>query len=417
MKILLINKYYYIKGGSETYFFGLKQMLEKNGHEVAVFSMKDEKNFNTPYNKYFVENINYENDKMIEKIKNAGKLIHSQEASENLSKLIQDFQPDLAHVNLIYHQLTPSIFHTLKKNKIPIVFTSHDYKPVCPNYKLLTNNHLCDKCVTGNFTHCFLNKCHKASSSFSFLLMIEAFYHRYKKSYHLADYIVCPSKFMLSKLEQAGFNKDSLIHIPNFITNDFSNYSIENDDLNLKNKRNSILYYGRLSKEKGLDFLLDAKREMDNKFTLEIVGTGPEEEHLKRRVHYENIKGVEFLGFKSGDELINLIKNCKATILPANWHEVFGLTIIESHSIGTPVIGSDLGGIGEIIKNGKNGFIYNNGDLKSLKKSISQLFDLNEKQYQEMASNSLNSSKKYKPEEYYKKIINVYSKLLQEKVG
>jgi glycosyltransferase involved in cell wall biosynthesis len=416
LKILLINKFFYIKGGSETYFFGLKKMLEDNGHEVIEFSMKDEKNFQSDYEKYFVENVDYEGSNKLRKIKNALKLINSHEAYKKLCKLIEDTKPDIAHVNLIYHQLTPSIFHALKKYNIPTVFTSHDYKVICPNYKLLTKGQICTKCIEGKFYNCAINKCHKNSVLFSTLLTIEAYYHKLRKSYNLADYIICPSNFMLEQLVKGGFKREKLIHLPNFITNDFLQ-GTKVISKQLKKDNNTMLYYGRLSSEKGLDLLLDVKKSIDKEFTLKIIGIGPDEGRLKERVKRENIKNVIFLGFKRGEELVNEIKSSKATIIPSVWHEVFGLTIIESYSTGTPVIGSNLGGIPENIKENQTGFIFEYDNIESLKNAVNKMLniDVKSQDYLNMVNNCLSFKEEFSQKKYYEKLINIYERLLQNK--
>lgn len=161
MKILVLNKNNYIKGGSDTYLFNLIDSFEKKGHEVIMFSMKHPNNFESKYNDYFVDEVNYKDKGIRNKIKNAKKLINSREAYENLCKLIEDTKPDVAHINLIYHQLTPSVIHALRKYDIPMIYIVHDYKIICPNYKLYNNNEVCRKCYGGKYYNCFLEKCHK----------------------------------------------------------------------------------------------------------------------------------------------------------------------------------------------------------------------------------------------------------------
>ena len=277
MRILLINKYNFVKGGSEIYTFGLKEMLLKDGHEVIDFSMNNPKNQYSPYSKYFIDNIDYSDKSLKSKIKNSIKLIYSIEAKRKLEKLIKDTRPDLAHVNLIYHQITPSILHTLKKFNIPIVLTSHDYKLVCPNYKLY-NNGLCDKCVNGNYINCLKGRCHKSSLLFSTLLTVEAYLHKFLKSYNLVDRIICPSNFMKDKLLQSGISEEKLIYIPNFIN---PRYYYNSKKYLVNNKSKEIIYYGRLSKEKGLLNLMKALKLVKHEVKIKIIGTGPEEKELK----------------------------------------------------------------------------------------------------------------------------------------
>ena len=408
MKVLLINKYNFIKGGSEVYTFGLKDMLIEDGHEVIDFAMRNPKNEHSKYSKYFVDEIDYSDKRLLNKVKNSIKLIYSREASEKLERLINDTRPDIAHVNLIYHQLTPSILHTLKKFNIPIVFTSHDYKVICPNYKLY-NNGLCDKCINESYINCFKGKCHKNSLVFSLLLTIEAYFHKYIKSYDLVDSIICPSQFMKNRLIQSGISEEKLIHIPNFIN---PKYYLESKKYRKIDKSRDLLYYGRLSDEKGLLNLMKALKLVNKEIKVKIIGTGPQEEELKIFIKENNISNVEFLGFKSGHELYDEISKAYCTIIPAIWHEVFGLTIIESFAFGTPVIGANLGGISELITNEKTGFIFDN--VEELANCINRLLDIDDNDYRKISNNCIIEAEKYSPKVIYNEILKVYSNLLKE---
>lgn len=407
MKVLLINKYNFIKGGSEVYTFGLKEMLIEDGHEVIDFSMSNSKNDPSEYSKYFVDEIDYSDNRIKSKVKNSLKLIYSKEASKKLEQLIRDTNPDIAHVNLIYHQLTPSILHTLKKYNVPVVFTSHDYKILCPNYKLY-NKGLCEKCINGSYINCFKGRCHKDSLIFSFLLTIEAYLHKYLKSYNLVDSIICPSKFMKNKLLQSGISEEKLKYIPNFIN---PQYYSKSKKYRSNNKEKVILYYGRLSDEKGLMNLMKALKLLKRDVKVKIIGTGPQEEELKLFIKENNINNVEFLGFKSGDKLYTEISKSYCTIIPAIWHEVFGLTIIESFAFGKPVIGANLGGISELITNEENGFVFN--DVIGLVDCINKLLDMEDFKYEKMSANCILDAEKYSPKVIYNEILNVYNDVLK----
>lgn len=408
MKILLINKYNFIKGGSEVYTFGLKKMLIRDGHEVIDFSMKNEKNLSSKYNKYFVDEVDYTRKDIKSKIKNSVNLIYSKESYKKLCALIEDTKPDIAHVNLIYHQLTPSILHALKKYNIPIIFTSHDYKIICPNYKLYNKN-LCAECIKGKYINCAKNGCHKNSKVFSLLLTMEAYLHKYLKSYELCDKIICPSEFMKEKLIEHGIDEEKLIYIPNFINPDYYFESKKYKDVR---KERTILYYGRLSEEKGVLNLLQAVNLTKKDFILKIIGTGPEISKIEEYIKNNNLTNVQLLGFKSGKELFEEISKAYCTVIPAIWHEVFGLTIIESYAFGTPVIGANLGGISEIIKDEVTGFKFN--DVEELNLKIQRILDMDSTEYNNMIKNCLCEAEKYAPEKIYKMILAVYCSELKK---
>lgn len=404
MKILMIDKYHYIKGGSETYLFALKDMLEKNGHEIIMFSMNSKKNFPSKYSEYFVKNIDYKQGG-IKKITNALKLINSKEAYVKLCKLIEDTKPDVAHINLIYHQLTPSVIHALKKYNIPMVYISHDYKIVCPNYKLY-NNGVCRKCYGGKYINCVKTKCHKGSLVNSLLVTIEAYYHRFKRSYDLVDKIITPSNFVANELIKFGISSNKIKSLPNFLT---VNHNI---DLSEIRKENTLLYYGRLSNEKGLFVLMESLRYIKSDININIVGIGPEEKMLKTFIKDNKIKNVNLLGFKSGQDLHNEISKAKCTVLPSIWHEAFGLTVTESFALGTPVIGSKMGAIQENIEDKVNGAIFESGNSRELAEKINWIFSLDEREYRKLVENSINKSKEFDIDKYYTKIIGVYNEVI-----
>ena len=273
MKVLMVNKFFYIKGGSETYYFSLKKLLEKNGHEVIDFSMKDERNFDSPYSRYFVNNIDYnKKQNFFTKVKLGLKIIYSTEAKKNLEKLIKDTKPDIAHLHIFQHQLTSSVIDVLKKYNIPIVYTAHDLKMICPNYRMLDREYrICERCKNDRYYNCLKNKCIKRSYLKSFIGMSEAYFNKYLKKYEKIDYIITPSEFYRKKFIEFGIEPKKIEHISNFLDNTEIKY-----DKNIDS--NYYLYFGRLSEEKGIMTLV--KVAQNTGITLKIVGTGIEEENI-----------------------------------------------------------------------------------------------------------------------------------------
>ncbi|WP_034814461.1 glycosyltransferase family 4 protein [Exiguobacterium alkaliphilum] len=414
MRILFVNKYNYIKGGSETYLFGLKDRLEKEGHETAVFSMKDDKNFSSKYSDDFVNAIDYENSNMLIKIKNGMNLIYSFEAINKIEDVIKDFNPDVVHLNLIYHQITPSIINKINKLNIPIVLVVHDYKIICPNYKMYNDDKICNKCIGGNFISCTTNKCHKDSYIDSALLTIEAYTHKTLKSYNAVDEFIFPSNYIKEQFLKSYFskrNKEKFTHIPNFVSSDYYDFKFKNQDIK---KKRQILYYGRLSKEKGVDLLIEAVERLESKVTLKIVGLGPEERMLKEYVVNKKIENVEFCGFKSGDDLKEIISESMFVVLPSTWPEVFGLTNIESLALGTPIIGSNIGGISELITK-EVGFLFEPGNLNDLVTQLNFALSLNDEEYIIMQNKCIENSKNYCIDDYYFSILKVYNQAIRKR--
>lgn len=268
MKILLVNKFHNVKGGSETYYFGLGDMLKKAGHEVIYFSMKDENNVPCEQEKYFVSNVDF-NAPMgkWQLIKASFKMLYSFEAKKKFDKLLNDEKPDIIHLNIFQSQLTGSIVDVAKRHKIPIVYTAHDLKSVCPNYQMMNNGKICEKCINGNYTNCFKSGCMKNSKLKSLLATMEAYVYKLKKTYKKIDLVITPSAFYKKKIDEAGVFKCPVVHMPNFLP--------EGTEYSLSAPGDYILYFGRLSHEKGTMTLLKAYEKANVGKPLYYVGTGP----------------------------------------------------------------------------------------------------------------------------------------------
>ncbi|GAB6168173.1 glycosyltransferase family 4 protein [Clostridium carnis] len=406
MKILFLNKYFYVKGGSETYFFKLRNELMSRGHKIIDFSMKDEKNLYSPWEKYFVDNVDYSNNS--KKVKNAIKLIYSKEAYNKLCKLIEIEKPDVAHINLVYHQLSLSVIHALKKYNIPIVYVSHDYKIICPNYKTYSNG-ICNKCYNGKFYNCIKERCHKNSLFNSTLVTVEAYMNKIIKSYKAIDTIICPSYFVENELIKAGIEKSKIKTMQNFLTIDIK-------DIDVKvNKEKQVLYYGRLSEEKGIIQFLKSVKYIHPDISVKIIGTGPQEEEILKYIRDNNLLNVRLMGFKSGKSLYEEIARSRCTIIPSVWNETFGLTVIESMALGTPVLGSCLGGIKENIVDGINGYCFDPTNIEEISTSINKIFNLDDTSYREMSNNCVKHAGKFSLVEYCDNLMEIYTKLVNDK--
>ena len=400
MKILMVNKFYYIKGGSETYYFELKRLLESKGHTVIDFSMQDEKNFVSPYSNYFVENVDYNNKEGIfSRIKAAADIIYSFESKRKFERLVNEVKPDCIHLHIFQHQISPSILDVIKKYHIPTIYTAHDLKMLCLNYKMMHHGKLCEQCRGGKYFYCVLNKCVKDSYLKSCVNVVEGYVHRWRHSYDAINVIITPSLFYKNIFEKFGINCNRVIHIPNFI--DFNKHEIEFSE----DRENYYLYYGRLSKEKGIMTLIKAVENLN--VQLKIAGTGPLEEDVRQYVADKKISNIMFLGFKTGKDLSNIVGNAKAIILPSEWYENGPYSAIEALQLGRPIIGADIGGIPELIDN--NGYLFKPGNIDSLKDAILKLEKLDNEQYGVFKDNSLNLfERNYTKEKHYRLLKEAY---------
>jgi glycosyltransferase involved in cell wall biosynthesis len=404
LKILQINKFYYLRGGSERYMLELSKLLEENGHKVIPFSMQDARNQPSQYDKYFVDSVNVNRISL----KNIFKSFYNYDAVRRLKKLIAAEKPDIAHLHNIANHLSPAIIKILHKNNIKIVQTLHDYKLICPNRQLYSRNEVCHKCRGKKFYNCLARKCVQDSYAKSFVGMLEAYWHnKFLKSYELIDLYIAPSQYMKDVCVQFGINEEKIKVMPNFISDNFLN-SLTKDAAN-QNNENYFLYFGRLSKEKGVEVLLSAIKKYHGKAKLKIVGAGAEYNNLKKIINEKKLnQKVKLLGPKYGDELTNLVNGAKTIIIPSLWPENLPYSLIEAMAIGKIVIASEIGGIPEIIQNNENGFLFKAGDWSDLlaKMQLSEKINL-----EKISLRAGQSIKIYSQSAHIKRIIGVYKNI------
>lgn len=407
MKILLVNKFHYIKGGSETYYLGLGRLLEEKGHEVIYFSMKDERNLPCSQEHYFTENVEF-NGRMskAEMLHTGLKILYSREAKRKISALVQRERPDIVHLNLFQRQLTHSIIDAVKKFHIPIVYTAHDLNCICPNYMMLTHGNICEECKNGHYGACFRNQCVKDSRVKSFLSAAEAYFYKWKKSYQKIDLFITPSAFYKRKIEEAGITASPVVHMKNFLPGgSIYRAASENDSY--------FLYFGRLSKEKGIMTLLKAYRESGLDNLLFLAGSGELEERIREYIRDNHLQDrVRLLGFQSGEVLEHTVQRAKCIVLPSEWYENGPYTVMEAMAQGKPVIVSSNGGLPEIVENGITGYIAKSKDSTSLAECMKKMARLSKEDYQSMGEKAVaNAKRDFNGDEYLKKLVKYYEQV------
>lgn len=412
MRVLEINNVHYKRGGSETVYFNESELLRKNGHEVAHFSVQSEKNLFSEYNEYFISNPDYFSKGVFGKIFSIKRYFYSKEAKEKIGKLIDNFQPDIAHVHLFYGGLTSSILSKLRARNVPVVITLHDYKFLCPVYTFLNSkNEICEKCLSGGYFECIKHRCNRNSLPVSIITALECYFRDifFKPELYFKR-IINVSKFSLEKHFNVRNWNDKLIHIYNFFPN------IKEISPN-HNKGKYFIFFGRLSRVKGVFSLIKAWSRINNlDIFLKIAGTGPLEKKLKDFVKSNNIKNIRFVGFKIGDELENLIKNSSFAIVPSEWYENNPMSIIESYAYGKPVLGANIGGIPEIVQHNKTGLLFKPNCVGSLKDAIITANRITEDEYSKMSISARNfAMENFSDEIHYKKLIDLYNKVLKSK--
>jgi glycosyltransferase involved in cell wall biosynthesis len=326
---------------------------------------------------YFVPylDLNFADNNILNYIKIIGRFLYSYDAKKRLSKLLDEYPVDIAHLHNIYHHISPSIIHVLKKRRIPIIMTLHDYKLVCGSYSMMIHGIPCEACSGGKYFMSVKRKCVKDSYLKSLLTYLEmSLHHTILHIYDNVDIFISPSLFLKNKIEEMGFAKE-IIHLPNFVhIEELRKYRIEFDSKN-KKKECSFVYFGRLSEEKGLLTLLEAAKILLSKrnarhVDIKIIGEGPMRDVLEEKAELEGISNVKFHGFKTGKHLFEEVLKSMAVVLPSEWYENNPLTVLEAFAMEIPVIGARIGGIPELVQDNKTGLTFKSGDPEDLSKKI-----------------------------------------------
>lgn len=401
MKILNVGLNYHIQGGSDRYLMDLEKLLKKKGHEVVPFAAQHIQNQETPYSKYFprggvqAEGINP---------KSLVRLMYNFEAKRSLDQLISNYPLDIAHLHIYYGKLTTAILDAIKKHKVPIVQTCHEYKLICPVYTLFSQGKICTACAGTRFYKAFTKQCNKGSMLRSMGIMVESYVSRWNGDNRKVDHFITVSEFQREEIIKTGVvSPDKITAIHNFLHTENFNPKYDPGDY--------FLFFGRLNRTKGVHTLIEAAGEIDD-MPLYIVGEGPERRALETRVQEKGWKHISFLGFKTGEELACLLQNSRCNVIPSEWYETFGLTAIESYAYGKPVIGAAIGGITEVIEDGHTGFLFTSGNVAELRERLLWMRD-HETEVETMGKRArIVVEKKFGPDLHYQRLQNVYQRVL-----
>ena len=371
--------------------------------------MKWANNNPSPYSKYFPESKETRRGPL-KQVKNMINYFYHFEAARKLELLIVDEKPDIAHIHLMWGQITPSIFPVLKKYNIPILFTVHDYRIVCPAYTFRNGKgQICEECQGKHFYKCFTNTCCKGSNLMSAVMVAEQYFR---------NAFFNPAKNIDGFIYVSNFAKEiqerympAVKNVPNIVLYNFSTSIVEQSKTMPTEKY--FLFFGRLSYEKGVKTLLEAFEKLPD-CKLKIAGTGPMEADLKQMKLTRKMDNVEFLGYKTGKELSDVVAGAYFVIVPSEWYENNPMTIIEAYSVGTPVIGAKIGGIPEIVVDGKTGYQFESGNACDLKDKIVSANKLSDSEYQDFSSNTLKfANDNLSKDSYWNKLIDFYNRFFK----
>ncbi len=408
MKILMCNSYYYLRGGSERCFFDLSVLLERNGHEVIPFSMRDERNLPSEYDRYFISHVDFpsqvgQGGSLRGKLDTVERVLYSREARLSIEQLLADTKPDLAHIHGIAHEMSPSILPAIKQAGVSIVQTLHDYKLLCPNTNFVSGGQICERCKVHRYHNVLLHRCKRGSLAASFVAGLEMALHKALQIYERhVDAFITPSMFLKNKLLEYGLG-NRIEHVPNFINLDAIQPNYDFEDY--------FVYYGRLSSVKGVRTLLQAMLNVNGSH-LYIAGTGDLDEELQAFAKEKGLDNVTFLGHLDADRLFPLIQNAAFSVVPSEWYENYSMSVLESFAAGTPVIGAQVGGIPEQVIDGWNGLLFESGNAEQLSERINYMLSYPERARNMGRNGRVQVEKINGPERHYRDTLAIYTDLI-----
>ena len=405
MRILFCNKYNYPFSGTETYLFDLARSVSERGHETALFTMDHGRPHSFDGRSYCIPRIEFKNPAASawQKVRQAAHALYSLTARRAMRECITDYAPDVAHVRSIYHHLSPSILWELKRRKVPVVYHLNDFKILCPSYNFVAKGNACEACKGGAFFRAVSEGCYNGSRARAAVLAAEAYLHRFLKTYRrCVDLYLAPSEFVREKLIAHGFPGGRIEVLPHFQT-------LPSAD-QLQPSEGYILYFGRLSPEKGVDELLHAMVRLPH-IPLVIAGDGPDRARLESLAHERNLNNVSFAGQVQGQALQELIARCSFSVFPSRAYETLGKSILESHAWGRPVIASDLGSRREFVDDGVTGLLYPPGNRDELAHCIGFLFDRRDLAERMGTAGRRRLQQKHDPSRHVEALLETYSRL------
>ena len=409
MRILYCNKFNYPFSGTESYLFELMQRMEQRGHETALFSMNHHQPSSFAGRSYLIPYQNFKDPSasFLQKVKLAGHVLYSTAARRRMRECVRDYSPDVAHIRGIYHHLSPSILWELKRQHVPVLYHVNDFKLLCPSYNFVAKGKACQACNGGRFFHVVTEGCYAGPWSSAAVLAGEAYLHHWLRTYErCVDLFLAPSHFVREKLIENGFPAHRIEVLAHF-------QELPDEDQLLPDEK-YVLYFGRLSAEKGVADLLRAMARLSD-VPLVVAGDGPERARLEWLARDLSLQAVRFTGRLDGAELERQVAGASLSVFPSHAYETLGKSILESYAWGRPVIASDLGSRRELVEHGITGLLYNAGEDKQLAHAIDFLFSRPDLARQMGKAGRERVRRQHDPEQHLDVMLNIYARLISAK--
>jgi glycosyltransferase involved in cell wall biosynthesis len=344
LRILLLHNRYRQRGGEDVCVDALEHLLKTHGQEVRL-----------------IEANNEEIDSSAAVLKAAAGWIHSHKWKAMVTAEIRSFRPDVAHVHNVFPLLSPSVIYACNEEGVPVVQTLHNYRLLCPSGTLFRAGKVCESCVKSSFPWPgVLHRCYRQSALGTAVVGAGSSVHRLLATYsHRVDRFIALTEFAKAKFVSANLPAEKFEVIPNWLAHDPGPGD---------GRGGFFLLVGRLSPEKGLGTLLDAWSRLNLPANLKIVGTGPLESDVAAAS--QRGIGIEHLGFLASSDVLRLMQQATAIVVPSQCYEGLPMTVIEAYAAGTPVIASRLGSLEELVIEGNTGLLFPAQDADTLARKI-----------------------------------------------
>jgi len=406
MKILFVNTRHFPGGGDSTYTFNLSELLRRRGHDTAFFAMEHPGNLPDPNSDLFVTHIDFRelnlHKNLFTGMKVLSRVIYSSEAHKKFGKMIDRFRPDIVHLQNIHAHITPSVIFEANRNGIPVVWTLHDYKIICPNSHFLIDatSEICEACGTRAYYQAAVKRCKKGSFFASLMASIEAYAHILMHVRDKVDMFLAPSAFLRNKLLDRGFSAEKVAHLPLFLPNEMF--------LNTHDDQGYLLFLGKLDPIKGLHPFLNACREAKGSH---VILAGLVDESIANTLPEMLSGNTEYVGMKHGEELRQLIQGSRSLVLPSLCYENQPFSITEAFAAGKPVIASDLGGMSELVGDNQHGILVPPGNIEALANAMNWM-TTHPQEANQMGRKARQYAKEMlRADKHYEKLMQVYKKI------
>ncbi len=385
MRILLVHNRYLQPGGEDVVFAAERALLMRSGHEVVPF---------------IEQNARFDGLNLLGVAVNT---VWSRAAQQRLSQMLQEMRPDVVHFHNIFPMISPAAYYVCRKDEVPVVQSLHNYRLLCPNALFFRDGHICEDCMGKIPWPGVVHACYRGSRAASTVVAAMLVVHRFLGTWtQRVDMYIALTEFARQKFIEGGLPADKIAVKPNFV---------HPDPGSGEGRGGFALFVGRLSQEKGLDTLLAAWERLQGRVPLKIVGDGPLASEVAAAA--ERLDGVEWLGRKPREEVLDLMKQASFLIFPSRGYEGFPMTIAEAFATGLPVVASNLGAMASLIDHERTGLHFRPGDEEDLAAKVEWMLSHPEALDQMRKETRAEYEAKYTAERNYRMLMEIYARAIE----